>query len=191
MTKPIKSLCVALPLLALLTAGCSGTPESANSNAAAPSSPVAQSGTAPASSEATPSATPVQNPQAGGEAATPPQVSSGAPAQPTTSGPAPKLVIDSMKINFGNQPSGKTIVRTITLKNGGKAPLKIDAVEPSCGCTTVDFPKLIAPGKSGGVKVKVDTGTSPGEHTKSLTIKSNDPAQPSAKVEFLFTTKAK
>jgi hypothetical protein len=118
-------------------------------------------------------------------------VTSAPAAQPSPSGPAPKLVIDSTKINFGNQPSGKTIVRTITLKNGGKAPLKIDAVEPSCGCTTVDFPKLIAPGKAGGIKIKVDTGTAPGEHTKSLTIKSNDPAQPSAKVEFLFTTKAK
>ena len=39
--------------------------------------------------------------------------------------------------------------------------------------------------------MKVDTGTAPGEHTKSVTIKSNDPLQPSLKVEFMFTTKPK
>ena len=55
----------------------------------------------------------------------------------------------------------------------------------------MDFPKVLSPGKAGSIKVKVDTGTAPGEHSKSVTIKSNDPLQPSVKVEFMFTTKPK
>ena len=55
----------------------------------------------------------------------------------------------------------------------------------------MDFPRVLPPGKAGAIKVKVDTGTSPGEHTKSVTIKSNDPLQPSVKIEFVFTTKGK
>jgi len=55
----------------------------------------------------------------------------------------------------------------------------------------VDFPKVLPPGKAGSIKVKVDTGTAPGEHSKTVTIKSNDPLQPSVKVEIMFTTKAK
>jgi uncharacterized protein DUF1573 len=54
----------------------------------------------------------------------------------------------------------------------------------------VDFPKSLAPGKAGSVKVKVDTGASPGEHTKSVTIKSNDPNQPSVLVELVFNVKS-
>jgi hypothetical protein len=98
-------------------------------------------------------------------------------------------VVASTRIDFGKQPKDKTIAKTISLSNGGKAPLTITAVEPSCGCTTVDFPKLIKPGRSGSIKIKVETGSSPGEHTKSLTIKSNDPVQPSLKLEFVYSTK--
>ena len=55
----------------------------------------------------------------------------------------------------------------------------------------MDFPKVLSPGQAGSIKLKVDTGTAPGEHSKSITVKSNDPLQPSVKVEFMFTTKAK
>jgi hypothetical protein len=53
----------------------------------------------------------------------------------------------------------------------------------------VDFPKVLPPGKAGTIKVKVETGTAPGEHTKSVTIKSNDPSEPSVTVNLVFTTK--
>jgi hypothetical protein len=35
------------------------------------------------------------------------------------------------KIDFGKQRAGKSIVRTITIKNTGKADLKIESVVPS------------------------------------------------------------
>jgi len=111
------------------------------------------------------------------------------PAQPLPPDALPRLVVPIKKIDFGKQPKGKSLARSIVIKNTGKSDLKIESVQPSCGCTTVDYPKVIAPGKSGSIKLKVDTGQSPGNHTKSVTIKSNDPVQSSVKVDLAFTVK--
>ena len=53
----------------------------------------------------------------------------------------------------------------------------------------MDFPEVLPPGKAGTIKVKVETGKVEGPHTKSVTIKSNDPAKPSVKVDLNFTVK--
>lgn len=53
----------------------------------------------------------------------------------------------------------------------------------------MDFPKVLSPGKAGTIKVEVKTGRAPGEHTKSVTIKSNDPNQPNVKVDLVFNVK--
>lgn len=53
----------------------------------------------------------------------------------------------------------------------------------------MDFPKVLRPGKAGIIKVKVDTNNSPGEKTKSITIKSNDPEQPSYLVNIKLVVK--
>jgi uncharacterized protein DUF1573 len=105
-------------------------------------------------------------------------------------GPGPTLLVPLKRIDFGKQPKNTTLQRVIQIRNVGKTELKIESVSPSWGCTAVDFPKSLAPGKAGSVKVKVDTGASPGEHTKSVTIKSNDPNQPSVLVELVFNVKS-
>lgn len=53
----------------------------------------------------------------------------------------------------------------------------------------MDFPKVLRPGQVGNIKVKVETGKQPGPHTKSVTIKSNDPNDPSRIVQFEFDVK--
>jgi hypothetical protein len=53
----------------------------------------------------------------------------------------------------------------------------------------VDFPKVLRPGQAGKIRVKVETGKAPGEHVKSITIKSNDPNDPSRIVQFVFDVK--
>ena len=53
----------------------------------------------------------------------------------------------------------------------------------------MDFPKVLRPGKAGIIKVKVDTNNVPGEKTKSITIKSNDPEQPSYLVNIKLVVK--
>jgi len=53
----------------------------------------------------------------------------------------------------------------------------------------VDFPKVLRPGQVGKIKVKVETGKAPGVHVKNVTIKSNDPSDPSHLVQFQFDVK--
>ena len=53
----------------------------------------------------------------------------------------------------------------------------------------MDFPKVLRPGQAGKIKVKVETGKSPGPKTKSVTIKTNDPNDPSHLVQFSFDVK--
>ena len=141
MKKVIRRAFVCPLLLATLMAACSSEPENANNNTA-PSSPVAQNGTVPANSEPSPAAvqspplpqralTPAEGAKVETDKAAPPNVSPGPVAQPAPSGPSPKLVVPARKIDFGKQPQSKSLARMITIRNGGKAPLKIDAVEPS------------------------------------------------------------
>lgn len=100
---------------------------------------------------------------------------------------APKIELVSKKVDFGKVKEDKKIVRELVVKNVGKSVLNIDSVNPSCGCTTVDFPKTIQPGKSGKIKLQVDTGKGSGVRTKTVTINSNDPQEKTVTVEFSFT----
>lgn len=54
-----------------------------------------------------------------------------APAKQPATGSVPKLVVPKTTIDFGKQGKEKSLARTFTIKNGGTAELKIDAVEPS------------------------------------------------------------
>ena len=135
MNKAFRRTYIAPLVLVSLMAACSSQPEPANNNTAT-SSPVAQNGTVPASSDAStqaaaPSGQPTVAPAEGAkvETAAPPAIS--AAGQLVPSGPSPKLVVPAAKIDFGKQPQGKSIARTITIRNAGKAPLNIAAVEPS------------------------------------------------------------
>ena len=51
------------------------------------------------------------------------------------------------------------------------------------------FPKALQPGKVGTIRVKVETGKAPGPHSKSVTIRTNDPSDPSHLVQFKFDVK--
>jgi len=179
MKNPLRNLYLILLLILAMTTACSAPPEESNSNAAnsnvadsdaAQPADGAQNGTSPATSEIGPAGA-----APGDQAADPKN--------------GPKLVVPVKRIDFGRQPELKEITRNITVKNEGKKKLKIEAVQPGCGCTTVDFPKTIAPGKSGEIKVKVNFGTVPGEHVKTVSIKSNDPVQPEFIVELVFVTR--
>jgi hypothetical protein len=119
------------------------------------------------------------------QAATPPANA----ATPANVDPAnaPRISLVSKKVDFGKVAPEKNISREIVVKNVGKAALNIESVAPSCGCTTVDFPKVIQPGKSGKIKLKVDTGKGSGPRTKTVVINSNDPQEKVVTVEFSFT----
>lgn len=105
------------------------------------------------------------------------------PAQPpAASGPAPKMVIDETTYNKGDIPKGEPVVHDFTVKNTGKGDLLILEVKPSCGCTAPDWTKVVPPGGTGKISLKVDTAKFKGPISKTATVTTNDPEQPSLRL---------
>lgn len=74
--------------------------------------------------------------------------------------------IDLGKIKVGNPTTA-----TFVVKNIGKAPLIIEAANPTCGCTIGDYTKApIAPGKSGTITATYNAA-SVAPFTKTMTVK--------------------
>lgn len=180
----VLSSLMAVSLLAVTGCSYSETVETGTkSDAAATASPASEPAPASANpaSEPAPSASPiVQKTRSGVYTATPAAIP----------GPnAPKLLLPLNRIDFGKQPQQRSLTRTVLIKNVGKSELHISDVQPSCGCTAVDFPRVVKPGRVGKINVKLDTGSSPGEHVKTVTIRSNDPERPSVVVDLVVNVK--
>lgn len=131
--------CIALLGLVTLLSACARSPENtatsngnsaqqANSNSQQPVAQGTPADPSPAVGPPTvqtipPPATPVQ-PQA--------TVNGNPPKPPLAAGErAPKLIAPAKRLEFGKQPQDKTLIRAITIKNGGQALLNIESVTPS------------------------------------------------------------
>ena len=111
------------------SASSTGSPAQANSNSASQPN-IAQNGTpTPAPSQAPPTVQQIPDPAPDKSAAQ--QNANPAPAPVAPNARAPKLVVPKAKIDFGQQNQGKTLVRAIAIRNGGKADLNIESVVPS------------------------------------------------------------
>jgi hypothetical protein len=98
----------------------------------------------------------------------------GAPAAVKPTGPQPKAVFEETTFNAGDVPKGEPISHDFVVKNDGKADLMILAVKPACGCTAPDWTKVIAPGQSGKVSLKIDTARFKGPISKTANVTTND-----------------
>lgn len=99
----------------------------------------------------------------------------------------PELAIAALEPSFGTVKLGTPLTYSFVLQNKGKADLEIKNVAPSCGCTTSDFDKVIAPGKEGKITLAVEkTDAYKGDVTKTATVITNDLAHAS----FQLTLKA-
>jgi hypothetical protein len=89
--------------------------------------------------------------------------------------PAPQEVIDlkELTFDFGKIPQGRPVTHHFELVNKGKAPLMLDNVQASCGCTTPEWSEApIASGASSVIKVGFNAA-SEGHFTKTITITYN------------------
>lgn len=93
-------------------------------------------------------------------------------------GGAPKAVIEKTTIDVGSIPRGESIQADFLIKNEGTATLEITSARPSCGCTVADYDRLIEPGKSGKIHAVIDTTSMLGASGKTVTVTTNDPANP-------------
>lgn len=86
-----------------------------------------------------------------------------------------RIEFEKTSHDFGTiSETGGPAVYDFVFKNTGDAPLILNNVRPSCGCTTPTWSRQpIAPGQSGSVKVSFDPRHRPGRFNKSITINSN------------------
>lgn len=92
----------------------------------------------------------------------------------------PMAKFDRTSHNFGNvtqNPNNKT---SFKLSNNGQADLVIRQSKASCGCTLGQVAKTtLKPGESTNFEVTFSTlGKQPGPQTQTLTVITNDPANP-------------
>jgi hypothetical protein len=86
-----------------------------------------------------------------------------------------KAIIEfkNTEINYGEIKKGEDGTRVFEFTNTGDAPLIINRVKSSCGCTVPSKPtQPIMPGKSGKIVVKYDTKRV-GPFRKQITVYSN------------------
>jgi len=76
-------------------------------------------------------------------------------------------------VDYGTVGKGSDKIRVIKFTNIGEAPLIIDRVQSTCGCTVPKKPeKPVMPGEKGEIEVSYDTNRV-GRFGKAITIYSN------------------
>lgn len=97
----------------------------------------------------------------------------------------PKFKFDEETYDFGNiKEEDGSVEHKFIFTNTGDAPLVIQGVRASCGCTTPAWTKEpVVPGDKGFVMAKYNPKNRPGTFRKSLNITSN--ADPATKVIYI------
>jgi hypothetical protein len=91
----------------------------------------------------------------------------------------PKIVFQETTHDFGRTAQGTEVTYTYAFHNAGGLDLSIDNVRGSCGCTVAaPSSRILHPGEDGSIAVALDTARESGRQTRTITVYSNDPAQP-------------
>ena len=91
----------------------------------------------------------------------------------TAQASGPMINFEIETIDYGEISKGSDGIRTFIFENTGNAPLEIQGVRSSCGCTIPKKPKVpIAPGDKGEITVKYDTNRV-GVFRKTITVNTN------------------
>lgn len=89
-------------------------------------------------------------------------------------GPLPAFKFERLEYDFGQIKEGDKVAYTYKFTNTGEAPLIVQGVQPSCGCTAPDWSKEPIPvGGSGFVKVEFDSNGKQGIQNKVVTVNAN------------------
>jgi hypothetical protein len=106
------------------------------------------------------------------------QQPAGAPAETAAaSARGPRIAVEPPVFDFGKAQQEKTLEKEFTVKNLGNEDLVIEGVSTTCGCTVAEgYAKLVKPGASTPLRVKLQTRTVVGRLSRSVLIRSNDPS---------------
>lgn len=97
---------------------------------------------------------------------------------PLVSAAEPRFEIEVSDYDFGTVFEGEKVARTFRFRNAGQAPLTIDRVRSSCGCTVPRLSaEVIAPGDVAEIEAVFDTARFRGRQVKTIYLHTNDPRQ--------------
>jgi hypothetical protein len=89
-------------------------------------------------------------------------------------GPLPTFKFERTEYDFGQIKEGEKVAYTYKFTNTGTAPLIVQSVQPSCGCTAPDWSKEPIPvNGTGFVKVEFDSNGKQGIQNKVVTVNAN------------------
>ncbi len=92
---------------------------------------------------------------------------------------APRAQFDRTDYDYGKIKAGEKVAYEFRLTNTGKKPLLIRKTKASCGCTVAAPDKSeLKPGETTSIKVTFDSTGRSGRDSKSVTVITNDPRQP-------------
>jgi len=98
--------------------------------------------------------------------------------QPAPVAAPPKIVFTDTTYDFGRHEQGTAATHRFPFRNLGGLDLTIDNVRASCACTAVTASKVIPPNAEGSIEVTFDCTDPFGQTSRTITVYSNDPAQP-------------
>jgi hypothetical protein len=103
----------------------------------------------------------------------------------------PRIRVEPASFDFGRVLPEKKVRKEFRLLNLGEAPLVIERISRSCGCTDVDTDvSSLDPGESTPLLVTVETRTAPGEVAYQVLVRSNDPETPVLEIPLRATVVA-
>lgn len=98
------------------------------------------------------------------------------------------LVFDSTTQKATAGMEDESVTLSYKFKITGDKPVKIEALDVSCGCLEATSEKsLYQPGEKGEVKIVMKLGAFEGEVNKPTTVTTNDPVNPSIQLDSLIT----
>jgi hypothetical protein len=90
----------------------------------------------------------------------------------------PRIAAEPLVFDFGKSLQNKTLEKEFVIKNFGTEDLEIEKVSTTCGCTVADgFSKVVKPGQSTVMRVKLQTRTYTGRVERKILVQSNDPVK--------------
>jgi hypothetical protein len=108
-------------------------------------------------------------------------------ARSATKPKGPQISFDQTRFDFGPiNENIKFASHKFTFTNTGNAPLVLNKVETSCGCTTPEWSTdTVKPGESGTVTARYETTNRLGTFAKSITVYSNALESPMVFLDIL------
>lgn len=100
----------------------------------------------------------------------------------------PTIWIAHDQIDLGRLRPASSARASVRLENRGGQPLVIERLVLSCSCTEADLGNpLVAPGEAAEVSFTLNTRPTSGPGRESILVLSNDPTNPQARIDILFS----